>query len=127
MVGRSARWYARSFRGKEKPEYDSQWCSCETIEEVVNHLVKQGEAVGLIKDRLFRPFSTEHLLSVLPASADRITVLDRPHLLADQIERAVHHMGAIVPSGVGLGKGELVEIEGSLGVRVVELFAKRHG
>ena len=55
----------------------SMGSSCETIEEVVNHLVKQGEAVGLIKVRLFRPFSTEHLLSVLPASADRITVLDR--------------------------------------------------
>lgn len=40
----------------------------------------------------------------------RITVLDRPHLLADQIERAVHHKGAIVPSGVGLGRGELLEI-----------------
>ncbi len=40
----------------------------------------------------------------------KITVLDRPHLLADQIERAVHHKGAIVPSGVGLGRGELVEI-----------------
>ncbi|MFY9940985.1 MAG: pyruvate:ferredoxin (flavodoxin) oxidoreductase [Desulfobacterales bacterium] len=51
--------------------------SCETIEEVVTHLVKQGEAVGLIKVRLYRPFSTAHLLAVLPATADRITVLDR--------------------------------------------------
>jgi pyruvate-ferredoxin/flavodoxin oxidoreductase len=55
----------------------SMGSSCETIEEVVTHLVNQGEAVGLIKVRLYRPFSTAHLLAVLPASADRITVLDR--------------------------------------------------
>jgi pyruvate-ferredoxin/flavodoxin oxidoreductase len=51
--------------------------SCETIEEVVNHLVKAGEKVGLVKVRLYRPFSAQHLFAVMPASAERITVLDR--------------------------------------------------
>ncbi|MDL2269116.1 pyruvate:ferredoxin (flavodoxin) oxidoreductase [Desulfosarcina sp. OttesenSCG-928-A07] len=51
--------------------------ACETIEEVVEHLSAQGEAVGLVKVRMFRPFSAKHLLSVIPASAARITVLDR--------------------------------------------------
>lgn len=51
--------------------------SCETIEEVVNYLGAKGEKVGLIKVRMFRPFSTDYLLDVMPASADRITVLDR--------------------------------------------------
>jgi len=51
--------------------------ACETIEEVVNFLNAKGERVGLIKVRLYRPFSIDHMLSVLPATADTITVLDR--------------------------------------------------
>ncbi|MDR2076568.1 MAG: pyruvate:ferredoxin (flavodoxin) oxidoreductase [Desulfovibrio sp.] len=51
--------------------------SCETIEETVSHLLKQGERVGLVKARLFRPFSAEHLLRVIPSSAEVVTVLDR--------------------------------------------------
>ena len=51
--------------------------SCETIEEVVNYLMAQGEKVGLVKARLYRPFSPEHLFAVIPASVDRIAVLDR--------------------------------------------------
>jgi pyruvate-ferredoxin/flavodoxin oxidoreductase len=55
----------------------SMGSSCETIEEVVNHLVKQGEKVGLLKVRLYRPFSAEDLLNTLPKTAKRIAVLDR--------------------------------------------------
>lgn len=55
----------------------SMGSSCETIEEVVNHLVAEGEAVGLVKVRLYRPFSPAHLFAALPATANRITVLDR--------------------------------------------------
>ena len=51
--------------------------ACETIEEVVNHLNAQGQSVGLIKVRLYRPFSVEHLLQAIPATAETITVLDR--------------------------------------------------
>ena len=51
--------------------------ACETIEEVVNYLVGQGQKVGLVKVRLFRPFSAEHLLAVIPDSVQRIAVLDR--------------------------------------------------
>ncbi len=51
--------------------------SCETIEEVVNRLNDSGERTGLIKVRLYRPFVIDAFLSALPASASRITVLDR--------------------------------------------------
>jgi pyruvate-ferredoxin/flavodoxin oxidoreductase len=51
--------------------------SCETIEEVVNHLVGQGRKVGLVKVRLYRPFSAEHLFKAIPETAQRIAVLDR--------------------------------------------------
>ncbi|MFD2110418.1 pyruvate:ferredoxin (flavodoxin) oxidoreductase [Thiorhodococcus fuscus] len=46
-------------------------------EETVDHLVAQGEKVGLIKVRLFRPFDPTRLIAVLPDTAKRIAVLDR--------------------------------------------------
>ena len=51
--------------------------ACETIEEVVNHLTAAGQRVGMVKVRLFRPFSNEAFLSALPATTKSITVLDR--------------------------------------------------
>ena len=51
--------------------------SCETIEEVVNFLTDKGEKVGLVKVRLYRPFSIEHLFGAIPATVKKIAVLDR--------------------------------------------------
>ncbi|GGD23258.1 4Fe-4S binding protein [Hyunsoonleella pacifica] len=51
--------------------------STETIETTINQLNTQGERLGLIKVRLFRPFSTKHLLAALPKSVKSIAVLDR--------------------------------------------------
>jgi len=55
----------------------SMGSSCETIEEVINYLSAQGEKVGLVKVRLFRPFSSEDLFAAIPKSAKAISVLDR--------------------------------------------------
>ncbi len=49
----------------------------QTIEEVVDALTKKGEKVGAISVHLYRPFSVEYLLNVLPASVKKIAVLDR--------------------------------------------------
>ncbi len=49
----------------------------ETAEETVNLLVSRGEKVGLLKVRLFRPFSAHHFASALPPSTRAIAVLDR--------------------------------------------------
>ncbi len=51
--------------------------SSETVEETVNFLNTKGEKYGLIKVRLFRPFSTRHLLNALPKTVKSIAVLDR--------------------------------------------------
>ncbi len=51
--------------------------ACDTIEETVDYLNGRGEKVGLIKVRLYRPFSTQHLLAALPKTVEQITVLDR--------------------------------------------------
>lgn len=50
---------------------------CEALEEVVDYLNKQGQKVGVLKVHLYRPFSAEHFLSVMPKSVKRIAVLDR--------------------------------------------------
>ncbi len=49
----------------------------ETVQETVEHLIARGEKVGLLKVRLFRPFSMDHFVSALPASVKSIAVLDR--------------------------------------------------
>jgi pyruvate-ferredoxin/flavodoxin oxidoreductase len=55
----------------------SMGSSCETIEEVVNFLSAKGEKVGLVKVRLFRPFSAQALVAAIPETAKTICVLDR--------------------------------------------------
>jgi pyruvate-ferredoxin/flavodoxin oxidoreductase len=49
----------------------------ETVEETVNALNQSGRKTGVIVVRLYRPFSLEHLIKVLPASVKSIAVLDR--------------------------------------------------
>ncbi len=51
--------------------------SCDIIEEVIDYLTAQGQKVGLVKVRLYRPFSADLMLSVLPATVKTITVIDR--------------------------------------------------
>ena len=49
----------------------------ETVDETVTHLVKQGKKVGVLKVRLFRPFSISHFVKAIPASVKNICVLER--------------------------------------------------
>ena len=49
----------------------------EAAEETVNYLVDQGEKVGALKVRLYRPFSVEHFIEALPPSVCVIAALDR--------------------------------------------------
>ena len=49
----------------------------EAAHETVDFLRKKGEKVGILKVRLFRPFSIKHFIAALPASVKSIAVLDR--------------------------------------------------
>lgn len=49
----------------------------ETVHEVVEYLNNKGEKVGLLKVRLYRPFSPIHLVKALPATLKTVAVLDR--------------------------------------------------
>ncbi len=49
----------------------------DTVEETVEYLMGKGEKVGVLKVRLYRPFSAEAFVKALPASVKAIAVLDR--------------------------------------------------
>ena len=50
---------------------------CDVAEEVIDYLTAQGEKVGIVKVRLYRPFSAERLVEAIPQTAQKIAVLDR--------------------------------------------------
>ncbi len=89
---------------------------CEVLEEVVDYLNANGQRVGLVKVRLFRPFSAEHILQAIPATAQTITVLDRtkePGALGDPLYLDVtaafaeaKMMPSIISGRYGLGSKE---------------------
>ncbi len=49
----------------------------EPAKEMTDWLIAKGEKVGLVIVRLYRPFSLEHLLNVIPTTVEKISVLDR--------------------------------------------------
>ena len=49
----------------------------QTVQDTVTTLIDQGERVGVVQVRLYRPFPTQALLDALPPTATRIAVLDR--------------------------------------------------
>jgi len=51
--------------------------AAKTAEETVDWMRQQGDKVGVLKVRLFRPFSVEHFLAEMPQSVKSIAVLDR--------------------------------------------------
>ena len=50
---------------------------CDVAEEVIDYMLAQGEKVGLVKVRLYRPFCADKLVEAIPATAKKIAVLDR--------------------------------------------------
>lgn len=74
---------------------------CDVMEETVNYLNNNGQKVGLIKVRLYRPFSVERFLKEIPNSVKKIAVLDRskePGAFGEALFKDV--CSAIFPSGL---------------------------
>ena len=55
----------------------SMGSGCETIDEAIEYLAAKGEKVGVIKVRLYRPFSVDAFIDAIPATCKKIAVLDR--------------------------------------------------
>lgn len=77
LTGRSYKLF--EYVGARNPErlLIMMGSGCETAEETVESLNNDGENVGLLKVRLYRPFSVAHFINSLPASTKAIAVLDR--------------------------------------------------
>ena len=50
---------------------------CDVAEEVIDYMTAMGEKVGLVKVRLYRPFSAEKFVEAIPATVKKVAVLDR--------------------------------------------------
>ena len=50
---------------------------CDAAEEIVDWLAARGKKVGVVTVHLYRPFSSKHLIDVIPETVKKIAVLDR--------------------------------------------------
>jgi pyruvate-ferredoxin/flavodoxin oxidoreductase len=92
----------------------------ETAEEVAQHLIAKGEKVGVLKVRLFRPFSLKHFAAALPKGVKAIAVLDRtkePGSLGEPLYEDVRTaIGEAMGSGLYAAKEYPVVVGGRYGL-----------
>jgi pyruvate-ferredoxin/flavodoxin oxidoreductase len=78
--------------------------AADTTHETVEYLAAKGEKVGVLKVRLFQPFSTEDFIAALPATTKKIAVLDRtkePGTIGEPL-----YLNIRTAVGEAMGKGE---------------------
>ena len=80
---------------------------CETAHETVEYLLKQGQRVGVLKVRLYRPFDTRKFVEALPAGVKSIAVLDRTKEPGSAGEPLYQDVIAAVAEGLMNGFGRL--------------------
>jgi pyruvate-ferredoxin/flavodoxin oxidoreductase len=89
----------------------------ETAQETVEHLVARGEKVGVLKVRLYRPFSPEHLLANLPPTVRTLAVLDRTKEPGSVGEPLYLDVAATVAEAVALGRAPFPRMPQVIGGR----------
>ncbi len=78
--------------------------AADTAHETIEHLVAEGEKVGVVKVRLFHPFSTEDFIAALPVTTKKIAALDRtkePGSIGEPL-----YLNIRTAVGEAMGKGE---------------------
>jgi len=78
--------------------------AADTVHETVEYLAAKGEKVGVVKVRLFQPFSTEDFIAALPKTITKIAALDRtkePGSLGEPL-----YLNIRTAVGEAMGKGE---------------------
>jgi pyruvate-ferredoxin/flavodoxin oxidoreductase len=76
----------------------------EAAQETVEHLTAQGEKVGVLKVRLYRPFSLEHFVNSLPATVKTLATLDRTKEPGSLGEPLYTDVTTAVSEGIATGK-----------------------
>ncbi len=85
--------------------------------ETVDYLNSKGEKVGLLKVRLYRPFSVKSFLEALPATVRKIAVLDRTKEAGAGREPLYLDVVSALQEGIKLGYGKLKTAPESVGGR----------
>ncbi|MHC4328779.1 MAG: pyruvate:ferredoxin (flavodoxin) oxidoreductase, partial [Planctomycetota bacterium] len=78
--------------------------AADTTHETIEHLVANGEKVGVVKVRLFQPFSTEDFIAAMPETTKKIAVMDRtkePGSIGEPL-----YLNIRTAVGEAMGKGE---------------------
>ena len=92
----------------------------ETMHELVEYLVNKGEKVGVIKVRLYRPFSLEAFINALPQTVRKIAVLDRtkePGAVGEPLYTDVHTaLNEAIAAGIAKFSGMPVVVGGRYGL-----------
>ncbi len=89
----------------------------EAAHETVDYLTARGERVGLLKVRLFRPFSVSHLVEALPATVRQIAVLDRTKEAGAAGDPLYLDVVNALYEGIAGGLGTLESMPGVVGGR----------
>ncbi len=89
----------------------------ETAHETVDYLNRSGEKVGLLKVRLYRPFSVQRFLEALPATVRKIAVLDRTKEAGAGREPLYLDVVNGIQEGIKLGYGKLKAAPDTIGGR----------
>ena len=89
----------------------------ETTHETVDYLNRSGEKVGLLKVRLYRPFSVKRFLEALPATVRKIAVLDRTKEAGAGREPLYLDVVNGLQEGIKLGYGKLKAAPDTIGGR----------
>src|SRR6266704_1262711 len=79
----------------------------ETAQETVEYLNQRGERVGLLKVRLYRPFSLKRFVEALPPTVRKIAVLDRTKEAGAAREPLYLDVVNAIQEGIELGHGKL--------------------
>ncbi len=89
----------------------------ETVEETVDALVRNGERVGAVKVRLYRPFTAEKLLEALPKTVKALAALDRTKEPGSSGEPLYQDVLTAVMEGMQSGEAPLKTIPTVIGGR----------
>jgi pyruvate-ferredoxin/flavodoxin oxidoreductase len=89
----------------------------ETAHDTVEHLNQSGEKVGLLKVRLYRPFSVKRLIESLPPTVRKIAVLDRTKEAGAGREPLYLDVVSALQEGIKLGYGTLKVAPETIGGR----------
>jgi pyruvate-ferredoxin/flavodoxin oxidoreductase len=89
----------------------------EAAHETVNYLTNKGEKVGVLKVRLYRPFSVSHFLNALPATVKALAVLDRTKEPGASGEPLYLDVVSAINEGLNLGEAPFSQMPKIIGGR----------